>query len=383
MRLSPRWKPPLPEQNPIHKEVREEREEKHYSPTSLNLPVKCFWGLLLLPLLLVACGKSEDTFRQESFVFGTRVEISIQGEKTARAEAAAQAVLQRFDALHRKLHAWQPSALEQLNTAFAAGTAPSPIDPELAYILKDAQAYSVQSGELFNPAIGNLIRLWGFHADQPQSTMPDADAIAAQLKAKPSMRAVHVENGQAWSDNPAVRIDLGGYAKGYALDEAVALLKQRGIRNALINIGGNVMAMGRHGERPWKVGIQHPRKAGVIATLELHDGEAIGTSGDYQRYFETGGKRYCHLIDPRTGRPADGMQSVTILVAGDHAGTKSDALSKPLFISGPDKLAAMAAQLQLSHILAIDAEGTVQVSPALQKRLQWDDPRQAFRLLNL
>jgi thiamine biosynthesis lipoprotein len=336
---------------------------------------------LLLPFLLTACGRSDEVFRQESFVFGTRVEISIAGENTAKAEAAAQAVLQRFDALHRKLHAWQPSALERLNAAFAAGTSPSPLDPELAYILKDAQAYSVQSGELFNPAIGNLIRLWGFHADLPQAAVPDTAAIAAQLKAMPSMRNVHVENGQAWSDNQAVRIDLGGYAKGYALDEAVALLRQRGIRNALINIGGNVMAMGRHGERPWKVGIQHPRKSGVIATLELHDGEAIGTSGDYQRYFESGGKRYCHLIDPRTGRPADGMQSVTVLVSGKHAGTQSDVLSKPLFISGPDGLASMVAQLSLQNVLAIAADGGVLVSPELQKRLQWSEPGQAFRLL--
>jgi thiamine biosynthesis lipoprotein len=335
---------------------------------------------LLLPFLLTACAKKDDVFRQESFVFGTRVEISIQGEPTARAESAAQAVLQRFDALHGKLHAWQPSALDRLNADFAAGSR-SAVDPELAYILKDAREFSLQGGELFNPAIGNLIRLWGFQADQPQSAIPDAAAIAAQVKAMPSMRDLHVENGQAWSDNPAVRIDLGGYAKGYALDEAVALLKQRGIRNALINIGGNVMALGRHGERPWKVGIQHPRKTGIIATLELRDGEAIGTSGDYQRYFEIGGRRYCHLIDPRSGRPADGTQSVTVLVSGDRAGTRSDVLSKPLFIAGPDKLAPMAAQLKLQNVLAVAADGTVLVTPELQKRLLWADPGQAFQPL--
>lgn len=342
-----------------------------------------FFFLCVPVFFLSGCSSREEVFRQESFVFGTRVEISIQGEESAKAEAAAQAVLQRFDALHRKLHAWQPSALEQLNAAFAAGTAPSPVDAELAYILKDAQAYSVQSGELFNPAIGNLIRLWGFHADLPQASVPDAAAIAEQLKAMPSMRNVHAENGMAWSDNPGVRIDLGGYAKGYALDEAVSLLKQQGIRNALINIGGNVMALGTHGERPWKVGIQHPRESGIIATLELHDGEAVGTSGDYQRYFDAGGKRYCHLIDPRSGQPANGMQSVTVLVSGNNAGTRSDVLSKPLFIGGPDKLASTAVQVKLANVLAVTAAGNVLVSPALQKRLQWDEPRQAFRLLNL
>jgi thiamine biosynthesis lipoprotein len=349
-----------------------------------SLPGRSFlnpaWLPALIFMLLAGCAKNDEPFRQESFVFGTRVEISIGGVQTAKAEAAAEEVLQRFDALHRKLHAWQPSKIEQLNTAFASGTRAA-IDPELAFILQDARGYSIQSKELFNPAIGNLIRLWGFHADLPQSAVPGDAAIAAQLKARPSMREVHVENGQAFSDNPAVRLDLGGYAKGYALDEAAKILQQRGIHNALVNIGGNVMALGRHGQRPWKVGIQHPRKAGVIATLELHDGEAIGTSGDYQRYFESGGKRYSHLIDPRTGRPAAGMQSVTVLVSGDRAGTRSDVLSKPLFIGSPEELPSMAAQVRLANVLAVAADGSILVTPELQKRLQWSAPGQAFKLL--
>ncbi len=351
-----------------------------FLPCLSYLPVKRFLVSLLLPLLLTACGRGDEVFRRESFVFGTRVEISIYGDKTANAETAAQSVLQRFDELHRKLHAWQPSELERLNAAFAAG-AKTAVDAELATILQDARAYSLQSGELFNPAIGNLIRLWGFHDDLPQSAVPGEDKIDAAVKAAPSMRDVHVENGMAWSDNPAVRIDLGGYAKGYALDEAAKILKRHGVRNALINIGGNVMALGRHGDRPWKVGIQHPRKSGVVAALELHDGEAVGTSGDYQRYFEANGHRYCHLIDPHSGRPAEAMQSVTLLVSGEHAGTRSDVLSKPLFIGGPARIESLAAQTKLANLLAIKSDGTVLVSPDMQKRLQWSDPGQAFGAL--
>jgi thiamine biosynthesis lipoprotein len=338
------------------------------------------WLAICCLALLAGCAKKAEVFRQESFVFGTRVEISIHGEDADKAAGAARMALQRFDALHRKLHAWQPSALEKVNQAFAAG-ARARLDPELAFILEDAKRHSLLTGELFNPAIGNLIRLWGFHADLPQSGLPDAAAIAALVKAAPSMRDVHVESGEAWSGNPAVRLDLGGYAKGYALDEAARILRQQGIRNALINIGGNVLAMGTHGERPWKVGIQHPRKPGTLATLELRDGEAIGTSGDYQRYFDIGGKRYCHLIDPRTGRPAAGMQSVTILVSGERAGTRSDAQSKPLFIGGEPQLASMAARAEMAGVLAVAADGSVLVSAAMQQRLQWSDPGQAFKLL--
>lgn len=336
-----------------------------------------------LTCVCAACAREDPEYRQESFVFGTRVEITIHGENKIRARQAAEAVLQRFDQLHRKLHAWQPSALDRLNAAFASGPDSIAVDPELARILNDAQAFSRQSNGLFEPAVGNLIKLWGFHSETPPTSLPDMPEIDRQVAARPSIQDVHVKDGQAWSSNPAVRIDLGGYAKGYALDEAVGILKQMRVRNALVNIGGNVIALGKHGSRAWKVGIQHPRKAGVIATLDLLDGEAIGTSGDYQRYFEAAGERYCHLIDPRTGRPARGMQSVSVLVSGDKAGVKSDVLSKPLFIDGAAGMTHWLRQLNLSQVMAVDSKGDVLVTDAMLKRLQWREPEQRFQRLRL
>ncbi|NWG38807.1 MAG: FAD:protein FMN transferase [Hydrogenophilaceae bacterium] len=340
--------------------------------------LSCF---CLSGLLLHACTKNEAIYRQESFVFGTRVEISIHGENRSRSEIAANSVLQRFDALHRKLHAWQPSELERLNAAFANGSKEAAVDPELLRILEETKSLSLQSSELFNPAIGNLIRLWGFHGDGAPGTVPDKAEIDRLVAARPSMQDIHIEHARVWSDNPAVRIDLGGYAKGYALDLAVLILRQHGIRNALVNIGGNVIALGKHGDRAWKVGIQHPRRAGVIATLDLRDGEAIGTSGDYQRYFEADGKRYCHLIDPRTGWPARGMQSVTLLVSGHGAGVKSDVLTKPLFLGDTSKLTGLMKHLRLNELLVIDANGKVLTSDAMLKRLQWREAGQSYHLL--
>lgn len=336
---------------------------------------------LLVAFFLAGCTQKETLYRQESFVFGTRVEIGIAGEDETKAESAARSVLRRFDELHRKLHAWQPSDLDRLNSVFASGSGKTPIDPELALLLEDAKSFSAQSDGLFNPAMGNLIRLWGFHSDSAPGSVPEKMAIDRLVVATPSMQHLHIENNQAWSDNPAVRIDLGGYAKGYALDEAVSILKRQGIHNALVNIGGNVIALGKAGERPWKVGIQHPRKAGIIATLDLHDGEAIGTSGDYQRYFESGGKRYCHLLDPRTGWPAIGMQSVTILVSGERAGVKSDVLTKPLFIGGANTLELMR-RFNLGQVMAVDSNGTVRVSADMLKRLQWREPGQAHHVFD-
>ncbi len=326
-------------------------------------------GLFFLLLLTLAACSPPPLYQQQAYVFGTLVEVSVYGVPEAQAQAATRAVLARFDELHRKLHAWQPSELSRINRAFAEGKH-TPIDPALASLITDATALSVQSGHVFNPAIGRLIALWGFQSDTPSTRVPAAADIDRLVRAGPRMSDIRIENGQAWSDNPAVQVDLGGYAKGWALDEAVRILTSHGVRNALVNIGGNIIAMGKHGDRPWRVAIQHPRHPGTLATLDLLDGEAIGTSGDYQRYFEVNGQRYCHLIDPRTGRPASAMQSLTVLVAGLRAGTRSDALSKPLFIDGAAKLSESAARMGVTHYLAVDAAGQEFVSPGFRARLR-------------
>jgi FAD:protein FMN transferase len=326
-------------------------------------------GLWLVLLWALAACSPPPLTQQQAYVFGTLVEVSVYGAPEAQARQATAAVLARFDELHRTLHAWQPSDLSRLNTALAQGKHTA-VTPDLAAMLRDAQTLSKQSNDLFNPAIGGLIALWGFHADTPQSRVPDAAAIDGWVKQQPRMGDLHIENNTIWSDNPAVQLDLGGYAKGRALDEAVTILKAHGIKNALVNIGGNVIALGQHGDRPWRVGIQHPRQPGTLATLDLRDGEAIGTSGDYQRYFEVAGRRYCHVIDPRSGWPASGMQSVTILVRGAHAGTRSDAQSKPLFIDGMAQLANHAVRLGVTDYLAVDASGQMQVSAAMRARLR-------------
>jgi len=257
---------------------------------------------LLAGVLLTACGPA-PVYKQQSYVFGTLVEITIQGEPQDRARQAAAQVLGEFDALHRRLHAWEAGELETLNSAFARGPDPVDVAPDLSALLRDAAVWSRRSDGLFNPAIGNLVRLWGFHADEYTPRLPSETEVKRLVDAAPAMQDLVIEAGRIASRNPAVRLDLGGYAKGYALDRAAAILRQAGVRNALVNIGGNIIALGRKGDRPWRVGIQHPRRGGALATLDLHDGEAIGTSGDYQRFFEVDGRRYCHLIDPRSGQP--------------------------------------------------------------------------------
>ena len=130
------------------------------------------------------------------------------------------------------------------------------------------------------------------------------------------------------------------------------------------------MALGSKGGQPWRIGIQHPRAAAPLASLELRDGEAVGTSGDYQRYFDLEGRRYCHLLDPRSGRPAEGVQAATVLVTPrEGAGALSDAASKPLFIAAGKEWRGLAQRLGVAHALRIDGEGVMHVTAAFQARL--------------
>lgn len=325
---------------------------------------------LVFALILSACSR-EQVFKQESFVFGTRVEVAVYGSDEALAGKAMSAVLREFDRLHRAYHAWEPSELTALNEAIAAGRKQIPVSHELATLLAGARDVSVRGDGLFEPALGRLIALWGFHSDEFKPVLPDPAKVAAILAQHPRIADLSIENDRVSSSNPAVELDLGGYAKGYALDRAAAILRAQGVTNALINIGGNVMALGRKGDQPWRVGIQHPREPAPLASMPLYDGEAVGTSGDYQRYFEVDGKRYSHLLDPRTGAPSNASRSMTILVTPrEGAGTLSDAASKPAFIAG-DGWREMTRRYGIDHALRVGADGRIEVTRELNARLQY------------
>ena len=328
--------------------------------------------VLIIALMLSSCGK-EPLVQTKSYVFGTLVDISIYGEAEDKAHEVTSHLLQDFQRLHHQYHAWQSdSELSKLNQTFAAGKTPVDVSPELLKMLKQAQTLSTQSQGLINPAIGGLIGTWGFQRDEFTPVAINDAIIQKLVQANPKMSDIVIKNDKVYSTNKAVKLDLGGYAKGYALDMALAELQKQGVKNALVNIGGNIIALGQHGEKPWRVGIQHPRQPKPMATLDLLSGWAIGTSGDYQRYFERDGKRYCHIIDPRDGYPAQGKQAVTVLLPPSlHAGVLSDVASKPIFLTTPDQQANAARAMGVSQFLVVDAEGSVTISKALNAQIHW------------
>ncbi len=327
--------------------------------------------IFLILIGLAGCDRPPPLVQQESYVFGTRVEILVAGAPEKQAREAAAAVLRDFDRLHRTYHAWQPSELTAVNDALAAGKSIR-VSPEMLEFITEARDLARLGDYRFDPGIGRLIRLWGFHSDEFKPQLPNPEALAAWRARPASVAQLRLDGPQVSSSNPALALDFGGYLKGVALDRAAALLRAQGIQHALINIGGNVMALGDKSGKPWKVGIQHPRQPGPLATLELRDGEAIGTSGDYQRYFELQGRRYSHLLDPASGEPADHTQAVTVLMPpGPKAGTLSDALSKPIFIAGPEHWQAAARQVGATQVLRVGPAGDIQVTRALKGRLSF------------
>jgi thiamine biosynthesis lipoprotein len=318
--------------------------------------------------------RTPQVYIHGTYVFGTRVQLALYGVPLREAQQDADAVFAHFQAMHRELHAWQPSEVTQLNRSIAAGE-PFQASPELVPILRAARQLSIDTQGLFEPGLGRLIRLWGFQADQFGVKPPSQDAVQREAALHPRIAQIDISpSGVVTSANRAVAIDLGGYAKGWSLDEAAAILRQRGVRNALIDVGGNLLALGTKGGAPWQVGIQDPRGSGTLATLELHDGEAIGTSGDYARFFKYEGVRYSHIIDPRNGFPATQSESVTVLVKpGPHAGALSDGASKAPFVAGPAAAMPLARKVGVDALLLVDTSGRVWVSSAMAARVHFSN----------
>lgn len=339
--------------------------------------------LLALCLLLIACGKQAEPFHQERiYAFGTLIDVSLWGVDEAKAQAAFTSLGEDFDYMHEEWHAWRPGALAEVNRKLEAGENFT-ISESMLPLIELSARLSQASQELFNPAIGRLIALWGFHADEPEAGLPDPEQLAKLVAAAPSMGDIHIDGSKLRCDNPKVKLDFGGFAKGFGVDRAMEQLQAMGIGNAIINAGGDLRAIGQRGERAWRVGIRHPRADGVFASLEVSSDESVFTSGDYERFFEHKGKAYHHIIDPRTGYPAEGTASVTVI--HDDA-TTADAAATALLVAGPKRWPEIAGSLGTDRVLVISTGGEVQATPAMARRIRFEvtpEPEVAIRKIHL
>jgi FAD:protein FMN transferase len=308
--------------------------------------------------------------KSAAYVFGTLVQVSMLARCTLAASEASDSLFREFERLHWKLHAWKSGDLVDLNRAIGSG-ASAGVDSEMACLVSTAARFSELANGLFNPAIGRLVALWNFHNDRIAGRPPPRAEVERLLLAPPRMTDLRLEGDRIACSNAQVQLDFGGYAKGYALDRAASLLRERHIHDALIDVGGHIMALGRCGGRPWAIGLRRPRGRGFIARLELHDGEVVSTSGDYERFFKFRGKRYAHVIDPRTGFPVRGVQAATVVAApAADAGACSDAAASAVFVSGMSAWPDAAARMGIRHAMLVDAHGRTHVTRPLRARLE-------------
>lgn len=322
---------------------------------------------------LTACSKPPHEFHDTQLIFGTLVETTLYDVDKNTAEQAFATLREDFDYMHFMWHPWQPGPLSRTNELLGM-MAEFSANPTVMPVIERSRKLSVDSNYLFNPAIGKLLDLWGFHSDDsPHGPPPDPAAIAELITHNPTINDIVVNGVRMKGTNPALKLDVGAMAKGLAIDMEIKVLYEMGIRNAIINAGGDLKVLGKHGNRPWRVGIRSPRDAGVIATLDVNDGESVFTSGDYERYFEYKGQRFHHILDPRTGYPANKSTSVTVI--HPDAAT-ADAAATALFVAGPDEWHSIAKKMGIRFVMLIDKQGQVHLNPAMKKRLHLNTPQQ-------
>jgi thiamine biosynthesis lipoprotein len=322
---------------------------------------------LLCFFLLASCQRNEEQ-SAELFVFGTIVEIKLWGASQKQAADAFTEIQQMFQLMHQDWHAWEAGRLTAINKAFDEGRAVL-ADEDIVEMIRRSQFIEAQTGGRFNPAIGELIRLWGFHtSDYPiVGPAPSQAEIDQVLAHQPSSTDIHIDGLELRSDNPAVQLDFGGIAKGYAVDLTIERLRGMGISNAIVNAGGDLRAMGTHGERPWRVAIRKPG-GGNIGSIEVQGDEAIFTSGNYERFRQDKTERYPHILDPATGWPARDIASVTVIA---QEGILADAVCTALVVAGLESWPEVARALNLDQVAVVDEFGTVYLSTAMEQRIQF------------
>ncbi len=308
-----------------------------FSPHEKVLTMPLMPGLVVLLLTGLGCGSGSNVARSQWFTMGTVAAIQTQSmEEAKKGRELVQPLFERVDTL---FSTWQAtSELSLLNQAAGKNVA-TPLSPEVVTLIDAALQIAEASDGAFNPLAGSLMSVWGFTQERVPSSLPSEEALQEarkladwrQIQFCPTTTPVRLTLPQS-----GMKLDLGAIAKGYAVDLAYNRLTQVGTTNVLIDLGGNLRAIGEAspGRGGWRTGIRNPFLEGsCTAQFLLTNGEAVATSGNYERFVEIANRRYAHIMDARTGRPVTGMAGVTVVAP---SAMLADALSTTLFVLGPE-----------------------------------------------
>lgn len=345
-------------------------------PITRRQTLSAMAGAFLWPM---GTAVASDLHIESRPLFGSTAEVVIRHTSGAAAPADPMSrVVTELERLNRDWNAWKPGVLVELNQALQRGRSRA-VAPDLLALILLARTLEARSGGLFNAGIGGLVKAWGFHTDvlRPDAG-PDSGEPAPWRGRVPSLSRLSVEaGGRLSSTDPRVQLDLGAIAKGWAIDRALDELERQGQSHAVVNLGGNLAVQGDAGGRPWQIGIRDPSGAGVLATVSTRSREAVVTSGSYERYRQIAGRRVSHIVDPRSGWPAEGLFSVTVL---HLSAAVADAAATALMVAGPRQWPFVAARMGVHQVLALHADGRGTMTAAMASRLRLLDPSWASKL---
>ncbi len=317
----------------------------------------------VFPMLFLMMGCSgPKTVQKTETIMGTQVSVTVVAKTGKEGEAAIDAAMAEVGRFDRMMSLYKDGS-EITRVNMAAGKNPVKVSPEMIEVVEAARRISELTDGAFDVTVGPLVVLWQMRLKEDK--VPTETEIES-IKSRVGYRNIIVDKKAStlFLKKPGMIIDFGGCAKGYVADKVAELLKRRGIDNALVALAGDIRVMGhRQDGSSWRIGVQHPRDPDkTLAVLELSD-QYISTSGDYERYKIVHQRRYHHILDPRTGKPSKGMESVT-LVGG--RGAIGDPLTTALFILGPEKGMPLVKKLGYEAIF-VDDKGTVIMTNGLKE----------------
>ena len=323
---------------------------------------------LMTLLGLAGCANHDPVARGQVFAFDSTIDITLIGVNRQRAAQIARILQDDLHLMEKSWHAWKPGPVGHINALFNEGSGPFAAPPSVLPLLRLSQQLSVQSEGLFNPALGHLFRAWGFHGQAAGCQRPpDQDLIEQVVEAGPGMQDIAIDGFRISSANSMVKLDFRAIQKGFAIDQVIARLQDLGIQNASIHTDGSLRAIGSRDGHPWSVAVRGPDGGGILATLAIQGNEAAFTTGPNSPSFAWEGEFYHDIIDPRTGYPADGTASVTVLHS--NAST-ADAAATALFVAGPKEWHRIAKLMGIRYVMLTDNAGRLYMNPAMRARVK-------------
>ncbi|MBI4949767.1 MAG: FAD:protein FMN transferase [Deltaproteobacteria bacterium] len=324
----------------------------------MDLKKKITYALIVLSVLSILAaslfkGRQKDSVTISRAMMGTIVQVTIMEGPEDNSDRAAETAFSEIQRLEGILSAYKTDSSDVTRISKNAG-ASLPVSPDTIEVLKTAVLVAELSGGAFDPTVGVLGKAWGYSGEK--GVVPSREEIGKSL---PLVDYGEIEIDEAASKaglkRKGMSLNLGGVAKGYIVNKAVEALKREGVERGIIHAGGDMVVFQKDEEVPFSIGIQHPREKRLLGKVRVYNG-AVATSGDYERFFEINGKKYHHILDPRTGFPAEGTQSATI-IAKDP--TLADALSTAVFVMGPEKGMELIERLPDVEGVIVDSSGRV------------------------